>query len=414
MNKVTLPKHSAGKPPQLVGEQWPDDACILDMDYFVKTLSGIKSKGVRPDLVGSIIAHYASKWVPELSESRDVTGSEEYDPSASPETVTSVWRKKRFFVETLVGILPPESDTVPCNFLLRLLRVANMVGVELTYREELEKRVSWQLDQATLKDIMIPSFSHTCGTLLDVELVMRLVKRFTALDEGVRSGAALIKVAKLVDCYLAEVAMDSKLKLEEFIQLAGALPPHARAIDDGLYRAVDTYLKAHSGATKQERKLLCRLIDCRKLSPEACLHASQNERLPVRAVVQVLFSEQNKITRQLDWSGPLSISRSPNSNGLDASGRCHSKREISAQHMEIRKLKEDVVRLQNQINLLQNQLERVAEKKKGFFRWKKFILIPSSTSATDVGKRDFEEVGFGRHTPLTKGKSSHRWRKSLS
>lgn len=166
--------------------------------------------------------------------------------------------------------------------------------------------------------------------------------------------------------------------------------------------------------TKQERRLLCRLIDCRKLSPEACLHASQNERLPVRAVVQVLFSEQSKITRQLDWSGPLSTSRSPNSNGLDVPARCHSKREVSAQQTEIKRLKEDVVRLQNQINILQNQLEKVLEKKKGFFRWKKFILIPGAASVNDVGKRDFEEIGFGRHTPLTKDKTSNRWRKSLS
>ncbi|KAL2927181.1 Root phototropism protein 3 [Bienertia sinuspersici] len=402
----------AGKPPPLAGEQWLDDACFLDMDYFVKTLTGIKSKGVRPDLVGSIIAHYASKWVPELSESRDVTGLEREDPRASPETVTSSWRKKRFFVETLVGILPPENDTVPCNFLLRLLRVANKVGVEANYKEELEKRVSWQLDQATLKELMIPSFSHTCGTLHDVELVLRLVKRFMGFDEGIRSGAGLIKVAKLVDCYLGEVAMDSNLELGEFIQLAGALPPHARATDDGLYRAVDTYLKAHPGVTKQERKLLCRLIDSRKLSPEACLHASQNERLPVRAVVQVLLSEQNKITRQLDWSGPLYMSRSPHSNGLDS--RCHSKREVSAHQAEIKRLKEDVVRLQSQISALQNQMEKLVEKKKGFFRWKKFTFISSSTSVNDGGKKEFEEVGFGRHTPLTKGKASQRWRKSLS
>ncbi|XP_056698615.1 root phototropism protein 3-like [Spinacia oleracea] len=171
---------------------------------------------------------------------------------------------------------------------------------------------------------------------------------------------------------------------------------------------------AHSGVTKQERKLLCRLIDCRKLSPEACLHASRNERLPVRAVLQVLFSEQNKITRQLEWSGSLYTDRSPNSNKIEELGRCHSKIEVSAQHMEIKRLKEDVVRLQNQINMMQNQIEKVGEKKKGFFRWKKILIPSSSTSVADVGKRDFEEVGFGRHTPLNKGKTSHRWRKSLS
>lgn len=33
-------------------------------------------------------------------------------------------------------------------------------------------------------------------------------------------------------------------------------------------------------------------MDCRKLSAEACLHAVQNERLPLRVVVQVLYFEQ--------------------------------------------------------------------------------------------------------------------------
>jgi hypothetical protein len=33
-------------------------------------------------------------------------------------------------------------------------------------------------------------------------------------------------------------------------------------------------------------------MDCQKLSLEACTHAAQNERLPLRAVVQVLFFDQ--------------------------------------------------------------------------------------------------------------------------
>lgn len=33
-------------------------------------------------------------------------------------------------------------------------------------------------------------------------------------------------------------------------------------------------------------------MDCQKLTIEACTHAAQNERLPLRAVVQVLFFEQ--------------------------------------------------------------------------------------------------------------------------
>lgn len=243
MQTVALPESItlSGKLTTFEADYWSDDACVLDTDYFVKTLSRIQREGVRPDLIGSIITHYASKWLPELAGDEAERASASFEDS--PETITASWMKKRSFIETLVGILPPEKDSIPCNFLLRVLRVANMVGVEAGCRAELEKRVSWQLDQASLRELMIPSFSHTCTTLLDFELILRLVKKFVNSEKVSRSGAALMKVARLVDCYLAEAAVDSHLTLPEFVALASALPSHARSTDDGLYRAIDTYLK---------------------------------------------------------------------------------------------------------------------------------------------------------------------------
>lgn len=55
-------------------------------------------------------------------------------------------------------------------------------------------------------------------------------------------------------------------------------------------------LQQHPGITKNEKKSISRLMDCRKLSPEACAHAVQNERLPLRVVVQILFFEQVRAT----------------------------------------------------------------------------------------------------------------------
>lgn len=57
------------------------------------------------------------------------------------------------------------------------------------------------------------------------------------------------KVAKLLDSYLAEVARDSKLPISKFQSLAEALPEGSRLCDDGLYRAVDTYLKVRIATT---------------------------------------------------------------------------------------------------------------------------------------------------------------------
>lgn len=256
MEKTSSPESatiSVKSPTTTVGEMECslfDESSIHDIDYFVKTIAQIKAKGVRPDLIGSIITHYASKWLPDLSDifttSPDGPNQQQQQLQSESFSVTAFVMKKRFYVETLIGIIPPEKDSVSCDFLLRLLRTANLVGADHNYKAELEGRVSWQLDQASLKELMIPSFSHTCGTLLDVELVTRLVKKFAGLDnEGVKSGASLVKVAKLVDSYLAEVAVDGDLSLVEFVSLAEALPNHARGTEDGLYRAIDTYLKVN-------------------------------------------------------------------------------------------------------------------------------------------------------------------------
>jgi hypothetical protein len=46
-------------------------------------------------------------------------------------------------------------------------------------------------------------------------------------------------------------------------------------------------LQAHPGISEHERKKLCRMMDCQRLSLEACMHAAENERLPLRIVIQV-------------------------------------------------------------------------------------------------------------------------------
>ncbi|KAJ6415897.1 hypothetical protein OIU84_004644 [Salix udensis] len=82
---------------------------------------------------------------------------------------------------------------------------------------------------------------------------------------------------------------------------------------------------------------------------------------PVRAVIQVLFSEQTKLDQQMNLSGSFSETRSPYL-GFEAPTRCLSKREMSEQQVE--------------------------EKKKGFFRWKKFGNVMPSMKSNNVGVVD--------------------------
>jgi hypothetical protein len=50
--------------------------------------------------------------------------------------------------------------------------------------------------------------------------------------------------------------------------------------------------QAHPHITEGERLILCRTIDCNKLSAEACTHAVQNEFMPLCVLVQAMFTQQ--------------------------------------------------------------------------------------------------------------------------
>ena len=50
---------------------------------------------------------------------------------------------------------------------------------------------------------------------------------------------------------------------------------------------------------EEEKEKVSGVVDGRKLTLEACTHAAQNERLPLRTVVQVLFFEQLQLRRAI-------------------------------------------------------------------------------------------------------------------
>jgi hypothetical protein len=80
-------------------------------------------------------------------------------------------------------------------------------------------------------------------------------------------------------------------------------------------------VQEHPSLSKSEKKRLCGLMDCKKLTAEASSHAVQNERLPLRLVVQVLFFEQLRASASAEAAAsdhhPSSALRSllPRENG---------------------------------------------------------------------------------------------------
>ena len=78
----------------------------------------------------------------------------------------------------------------------------------------------------------------------DIEVVQRIVEYFLMHEQQEQQQkTGKIAVSKLLDNYLSEIAGDPKLSITKFHVMAELLPENARTCDDGLYRAIDTYLK---------------------------------------------------------------------------------------------------------------------------------------------------------------------------
>lgn len=76
----------------------------------------------------------------------------------------------------------------------------------------------------------------------NIEVVQRILEYFL-MHQQQQQKPGTGDVSKLLDNYLAEIARDTNLSVTKFKVLAESLPENARACDDGLYRAIDTFLK---------------------------------------------------------------------------------------------------------------------------------------------------------------------------
>ncbi|KAF6170560.1 hypothetical protein GIB67_031968 [Kingdonia uniflora] len=63
------------------------------------------------------------------------------------------------------------------HILLKLLKVANIIGASSSSKIELTKRAGMQLEEARVNDLLIPSLSNSKETLYDVDIVMKISLR---------------------------------------------------------------------------------------------------------------------------------------------------------------------------------------------------------------------------------------------
>ncbi|CAM0871640.1 unnamed protein product [Alopecurus aequalis] len=279
---------------------WADELTALRIDTFQRVMIAMKARGFKGIAMGTMIMLYAQKSLRRL----DINGRDRKKMEPRQE------HEKRVVLETIVSLLPREKNTMSVSFLSMLLRAAIYLDTSLACRLDLEARMASQLGQAVLDDLLIPSSSSPDSAAFDVDAVQRILAGYlehegeaTRLDyntdDDFVSAASppndVGPVGRLMESYLAEISSDVNLPVDKFVGLAELIPERSRFNEDGMYRAIDIYLKAHPALSEGERKKVCSVMDCQKLSREACAHAAQNDRLPVQTVVQVLYHEQRRL-----------------------------------------------------------------------------------------------------------------------
>ncbi|KAM5560743.1 BTB/POZ domain-containing protein [Rosa sericea] len=351
-----------GESPELKSgclEWWVEDLSLLRIEYYQRVIFAMQRTGVRPDSIVASLMHFAQTSLKGIGKCQIWK-----KPDSLPE------HDQRTIVETLISLMPTEkSCSVPLSFMFGMLRMSIMVDAAIACRLEIERRIAYRLEMVTLDDILIPSI-YAGGSLYDVDTVHRILVNFLQRieeeeededcgyeSEGIGnspSHGSLLKVGRLIDSYLAEIAPDPYLSLQKFVAMIEVLPDYARVIDDGLYRAVDIYLKVHSMLTEQECKKLCKFIDCQKLSQEACNHAAQNDRLPVQMTVRVLYFEQVRLKTALSGNSVDGFVSQRISSGV-ASAAMSPRDNYASLRRENRELKLEISRMRVRLSELEKE-----------------------------------------------------------
>ncbi|XP_028780837.1 root phototropism protein 3 [Neltuma alba] len=265
---------------------WFEDVALLRIDHFIEVIQSIKRRGMRSDLVGSCIAHWTTKWLSQVT-----LGLEK----VTPKHITQ--QLHRVTAECLIRILPTEENSVACNFLLHLLKAGVMLKINPELLSVLERRIALMLEQCRVEDLLVKNQGDS-DSMYDVAVVHRVLQ-FYASHMFTDGAAKFHVVGRLVDGYLTKVASDENLTVESFQSLVEVLPQDARYYDDSIYRAIDTYLKAHPDLTEEERTRVCRVLEYHRLSEEARRHVMKNERLPLKLTTRFVLLEQVSMTRSM-------------------------------------------------------------------------------------------------------------------
>ncbi|KAJ6723470.1 BTB/POZ DOMAIN-CONTAINING PROTEIN SETH6 [Salix koriyanagi] len=360
--------------PETPSDWWGKSLAVLNLDFFQRVLSAVKSKGLKQDMISKILINYTHNSLQDLVVR---------DPQFIKGSLLDLelQKKQRVIIEAIVSLLPTQSRKcpVPMAFLSSLLKTAIASSATTSCRSDLERRIGLQLDQAILEDILIPANSHgnNHGTMYDTDSILRIFSIFLNLDdEDDDEDSNMRDESEMVYDFDSPGSPKQSSILKNCFQTMLVL------LVMGLYRAVDIFLKVHPNIKDSERYRLCKTIDCQKLSQEACSHAAQNERLPVQMAVQVLYFEQIRLRNAMNgghnqlFFGALNGQFPQRSGSGAGSGAISPRDNYASVRRENRELKLEVARMRmrltdlekDHVSMKQDLGARPIQKQDSYFR----------------------------------------------
>nr|CAB3490747.1 unnamed protein product [Digitaria exilis] len=332
---------------------WTTELAALSPASFQKVETALRCRHADSHLLATAASAYAELALAEVLADPAGAGDDDH-------------RQK---VESVVEVLPSGADApIPAAFLCRLLHAA--VAIEASHKtcRDLELRAAAVLDQATAPDLLAVALDAAGERVTNTDTVRRVIAAFVERHAASESGGgrsrrasmsggrsaseldaagAMERVAKTVDEVAAEMATEETLAISKFVGVAGAVPKEARASHDCLYRAVDIYLKTHPELDEIEREKVCSVMDPLRLSYQARLHASQNKRLPLQAVLSALYYDQLKLR---------SAATEEEDDGSSAAGKARAQARADASlARENEALRSELARIRAYVSGMQQQ-----------------------------------------------------------
>lgn len=340
---------------------WIKDLIALPLAFFKRVIGSLRRQGMKEKYVSPIILFYAHKWV-LLKKKRMFSHNSGKENEGSEDSMKNL----SVVLQGVIDLLPmgvKASKVIPVGFYFSLLSSS----VELCLRndsvEKLQNQIASMLHLAQVEDFLLPKD----GT--ELSIMERIFSKYLScnMDSDCTPIGDNYTVAELWDVYLNQIALDSELGCKRFMNLIETVPISSRQTHDHLYRALNTFfqvrllemgaiknilyiyqgrvalylfsiqmyllssyevfrLQSHPNLSQEEKGLVCKYLNCQKLSQEVCIKAVQNELMPLRLIVQALFvqqlntqqafkecSDSFRYTHCGEFSGSLSSSRYANS-----------------------------------------------------------------------------------------------------